>query len=219
MVDLPPEAIQMGFNLTDLMLRNTAEAVMDRVKAAKSNRNAQEQNAALSQIIQELIEDKNDLIALAQAQQEQLTTQNISEDDLAFINNTLIPTVEKLVDATENPHEQGQAQAEQLAAIKLIKSLGTTEMLSVLQLVGFSYRKAIGEPLTELVASLIRGEISYANDATVMKLILERDILRYEVSQDVGAHNRWKTMDESLDVTEPGSGSSGQGGRRKGKRR
>ena len=67
MVDIPPEAVQMGFNIAELMVRNTASSVMDRVRVAKSNRDKSEQVEVLTQIINELIEDNNELKTVAQA--------------------------------------------------------------------------------------------------------------------------------------------------------
>lgn len=41
--------------------------------------------------------------------------------------------------------------------VEILKSLLSKETLRILQLVGFNYRAAIGEPLTELVRNKISG--------------------------------------------------------------
>lgn len=207
MVDVTPEAVQMGFSLTELLVRNTASSVMDRVRVAKASRDKGEQVEVLTEIINELIEDNNELKTLAQVQQEQLVSQNISDDELRFINGTLIPAVEQLLqlgesdaqeageglDSDENMENEDSSASAQMAAIK---TLVAPEMLGVLQLVGFNFRHAIGEPLTEVVRSVIAGMVPKQDvDAMeLQKLLVERDILMYKVSNDGAAYARLKSM-------------------------
>lgn len=207
MVDIPPEAVQMGFNIAELMVRNTASSVMDRVRVAKSNRDKSEQVEVLTQIINELIEDNNELKTVAQAQQEQLVSQNISSDELHFINETLIPAVEQIMQLGESGDQQEQkgidsdggmnnevtTTSEQMEAIK---TLVAPEMLSVLQLVGFNFRQAIGEPLTDVVRSLVQGLVPQqdVDEMQLSKLLIERDILIYKASSDGAAYARLKKM-------------------------
>jgi hypothetical protein len=77
---------------------------------------------------------------------EQLVAQRITTEEITYITDKLIPTVE---------HLAGLADDDNAEAIEAIKKLVSVEMLTVLQLVGFNFKAAIGEPLTQLVEGLI----------------------------------------------------------------
>ena len=80
--------------------------------------------------------------------------------------------------------------------MEAIKTLVAPEMLSVLQLVGFNFRQAIGEPLTDVVRSLVQGLVPQqdVDEMQLSKLLIERDILIYKTSSDGAAYARLKKM-------------------------
>ena len=57
---------------------------------------------------------------------------------------------------SEDPMKQAKAQA-QLDTINGLKELVSKDVLKTMQLLGVNYKAAIGEPLTELCSSKIRG--------------------------------------------------------------
>lgn len=185
--DIPPEVAQMGLNLADLTIRNTANLIGDRVRTAKANRDHASQVTELTEIINDLLADKTDLITLGQLLNQQLASQVIADEDLQFITETLIPTVEKLLEKGDS-----EDRGERVAQLDAIKTLVAPEMLAVLQLVGFNFREAIGVPLTELVASLIRRTVvpPSVDQSTLMELELRRQVLLLEVAKDNAASNR-----------------------------
>ena len=62
---------------------------------------------------------------------------------------------------------------------------------NMLQILGFNFKKAVGEPLTELVASLIRSNIN-TNDRNMELQILsqQRELEYFKICQDEEAYKR-----------------------------
>lgn len=86
---------------------------------------------------------------IANAYEAELVAQRLTKEDIEYISENLIPVLTQL--AASSTVEPAQAPAVQ----GIVQSLVSVETVTVLQLVGFNFRKAIGEPLTELVARFI----------------------------------------------------------------
>lgn len=94
-----------------------------------------------------LLAEKNELYQIAQKFQYEMVAQRISDEDIEFISSNLLPLIAKFSGyaADDEPNDQ----------LDTIRSLLSPETVKILQLVGFNYRQAIGEPLTQVVAQLI----------------------------------------------------------------
>lgn len=187
MSEIPPEIAQITLNLAEVSIRNTASFVQDRIRTAKANRDHANQITELTEIINDLLADKTELITIGQLMHQELASHSIADEDLHFVTDTLIPTIEKLLSEGE---ENGKT--ERTNQIEAIKALVTPEMLSVLQLVGFNFREAIGVPLTELLASTIRRSVTApaVDQSVLVELELRRNVLALEVATDAAASNR-----------------------------
>lgn len=188
-VDIDPEIVKLGVEFAEVAARNTAAIITDKIRAAKTNRDKQQAINELEQIISELISDKQKLIRLAQAYQDELVGRRISAGDIKYINEKLVPIVEQLA---ANSDAEGAAKA--AGAIELIKPLLSVEMMHILQLIGFNFRRAIGEPLTELVASLITSKSPSDNHGELESLQLQREIAIYKLALDGEAYARLKEL-------------------------
>ena len=206
MSEISPEVASLAVGLADLRIRNTANLIGDRVRTAKANRDHASQVTVLTEIINDLLADKTELITIGQLLNQELASQNIADEDLQFITDTLIPTVERLL---ENGDDEGKA--ERVAQVDAIKTLVAPEMLSVLQLVGFNFREAIGAPLTELLASLIRRIVvtPSVDQSVLLELELRRQVLMLEVAKDNAASGRATRLMDAHDLAGP-TASPGQ---------
>jgi len=137
----------LATQLTALAVKNTAGAISTRVAAIRAGRKHEEQFNELIDIINELVADRSELVMVAKGFQQEVAAQTISADDIQYITSTVIPAVETL---TADSQDESTA-----ASVEALKSLVTVESLTVLQLVGFNYRMAIGEPLTDVLRSYI----------------------------------------------------------------
>jgi hypothetical protein len=139
----------LGIQLSDAAVRNTAGAVADKIRAVKARKQDQETIAELEAIVNDLVADKSELVRIANAYEDELVAQRLTSDQIRYISENLVPILEQLAEST-TPQAEGAA-----AALGVLRTLLSEETVTVLQLVGFNFRVAIGEPLTALVSSYI----------------------------------------------------------------
>lgn len=144
---IDPAVADVLTRLAELAARNTVGSVQTRINTAKAAKRHEETVNDLTEIINQLIEDRAEILGIATTLREQLVAQRVTAEEIAFITDTLIPTVERLAELSEN---EGTSEF-----VDALKSLVSVETLTVLQLVGFNFKSAIGEPLTAVVGAQI----------------------------------------------------------------
>lgn len=92
----------------------------------------------------------------------------ISKEEIKYITDKLIPTIESLMQLSGDGSQADDT-------VRAMKTLVSAEMMTVLQLVGFNFKCAIGEPLTNLVATLIEGVGPVCRDTDAKRLSVQRD--------------------------------------------
>lgn len=143
---LDPEITAVLARLSEVVARNTVGAVQTRVTTAKATKQHEHTVNELTEIINQLVEDRVELVGIATTLREQLLAQRITNEEITYITDKLIPTVEDIARLSDDANT---------ASIEAVKKLVSVEMLTVLQLVGFNFKAAIGEPLTQVVEGLI----------------------------------------------------------------
>ncbi|MGP9837892.1 hypothetical protein [Arthrobacter sp. 179] len=142
--------------LGSLVAKGTAARITTRIQTVKANKDRDAQFNELSEIINELLDERSQLVAIAQSFKEELTSQRITEEEISYITEQVIPKAEELF-FTLDEGSEGDDEDETKKMLEAVKTLLSPELLTVLQLVGFNYKAAIGEPLTDVVASSIRS--------------------------------------------------------------
>ena len=163
---IAPEVAQLATQLAEVIARNAGSTVVSKISAIRARKLDQAAMNELIELVNDLIADKNELIGLATAFEQELVAQRISNNDITYITTKLLPVVEQLSGFAGDDHEAREA-------VDAIKSLVTAETLTILQLVGFNFRRALGEPLTTLVERLILSRVpapDQAADLTALQL-------------------------------------------------
>ncbi len=176
---------ELGVRLTESAVRNTAGAISDKISSIKAKRDDKQTIRELEDIVNNLLDDKSELVRIAQAYEQELVSQKISDEDIAYITDTLVPLIEKFIDSIEDEDERAKSQA----YIDTIKNIVSQEMITVLQLVGFNFKQAIGEPLTVLIKRMIESKTP-TNDAEQRRLSTLNSNLSIEISKDKEAYER-----------------------------
>ena len=101
----------------------------------------------LEEIISELLSDKAEIQRIAQSYEQELVSQRITEKDIKYITDNLLPILNKFI-----PNDKKDD-------FEQIKSLLSVETLTIMQLLGFNYKKAIGEPFTNLLKRVIESKM------------------------------------------------------------
>lgn len=182
---MDPQLQHLGVQLADVTVRNTAGAVADRIGAARARRKDQETIAELEQIVNDLIDDKSELVRIAQAFEQELVAQRLSPEDVKYITSNIVPVLKKLA-------ESGASDAAATSSVQemmdLLQPILSVETVTVLQLIGFNFREALGAPLTELVRRLILARVQ--SDSEIQRLSIERELAYAEVVKDPDAYGR-----------------------------
>ncbi|AXH99219.1 hypothetical protein DV702_05385 [Sporosarcina sp. PTS2304] len=190
-MDVSTELIALGAKFTNLVSKNSVPVVMDKIRLAKEAKEDSTTINSLEQIISELISEKNELIQIVQVYEEQLIMQKISDEDIDYITNSLIPIIEQLMEESD---EESAAHAQK--AMALFKPLLSKETFSILQMLGFNFKQAIGEPLTNLLKELIHSKVPLNSMLQYEAEILQQKVYFEELKifNDEQAFERFKTV-------------------------
>ncbi len=189
------QVADLGIRLGDTVLRNTAGAIADRIKTVKAKKDDKATIHELEEIISSLIADKNELVQIAQAYEQELVAQQISQEDIEYITDSFIPVLKDLIKQTSSDQSGGGATNIE-KTIDSLKPLLSVEMLTVLQLVGFNFKKAIGEPLTLWLQKAITSKIpvDLQSDVEYTKLVVTHNTEALKVAQDKDASDRLERL-------------------------
>lgn len=190
---MDPELRSLGVELAASAVRNTASAVAGRIRAVKAKRQDRDTIAELEEIVNDLIADKNELLRIAQAFEQELVAQRISQEDIEYITGNMVPIIRELAEAGSSDPGQEDAMRQM---IELLTPIVSVETVTVLQLIGFNYKEALGQPLTELVASLIgaNARVTTEGQEQLQRLVLQREIAMLELAGDAEAFARWQSL-------------------------
>lgn len=142
--------IEMGKSLTTLALKGTGSAINAKVKAIKEEKNVEKVRATYDEIINELISEREEAVRIAQVYKSELDRIEISDENIIHLNNTVGRVLEILKVMTPNTP---------LETFEQMKVLISVDTLKAMQLLGFNYKAAIGEPLTQLCSDAILSKI------------------------------------------------------------
>lgn len=171
-MELTPEMITLGTELATIAGTKSVEAIFDKIRALKKKGNKDEIISNLEEIINDLISDKNRLIRISQAYEENLITQKITQDEIDYISNSIIPLLEEFLKQS-NQDDFGKIQD----GINVIKPILSKEIFNIMQILGFNFKEAIGEPLTELLATFIRSKIDTTGKSLNFKCLCNSEKL------------------------------------------
>ena len=180
-------------NLVEVAARNTVSRIDSSVKKAKAGHDKDKIIRELEDLINSLTADKIELERLAKVLENELIAQRLSEENIVFIVDSIIPKIEELT--KRDPKQQTYLNA--------IKSLLSKDTLQVMQLIGFNYKSAIGEPLTQLCANAIKSITDKTDDKDMAKLRTENEIALVQLSQDEAAYNRFAKLIGRDNLVEP----------------
>ena len=186
LMDMEPEVAKLSAQFGAAILKNTASVVNDKIKASKAKRNDKETISELTELITELLNEKQELQLIAQAFENQLVAQRLSDEDMQFIGNEIVPVLSILGESTMKTEEFEKVMS-------VIEPLLSPKTLRIMQIMGFNFKKAIGEPLTELSNDKIKN-LSESENIDFKMAMAQRDVEYFKVLQDPDAFARMVEM-------------------------
>lgn len=184
----------LGVRLSDTVARNTFSAIGGKIKAIKTKSDDRTKIQELEGIIYDLIDDKQELEQIAKAYKEKFIAQQISQENIEYITKNIIPALKRLIEASGDGN--GVAAANMEKTLDILKSILSVETLTVLQLLGFNFKEAIGEPLTLLLQKFItsKAPLDLQSNAEHNKLMMAFNVELVKVAQDKDATERWERL-------------------------
>lgn len=152
--------VNLGASLTTLALKSTATIVHGKIESLKKENNIDTVRTVYDDVINQLLSERDDAVRIAQAYKQELEKVVISDEDIEYLQQTISKVFDlvkslQLVNLLDNdPQKQAAAKAS-IDAVESIKNLVSKDVLKTMQLLGFNYKAAIGEPLTQICAKAI----------------------------------------------------------------
>lgn len=138
--------VEMGISLTELAVKGTTSAVSKKIRAAKEIKETEKLRTTYDEIINEILLEREEAVRIAQVYKSELERIVISDDDIQHLHSTISKVLDIVkILSPETPVESFEA----------LKELISVDTLKTMQLLGFNYKSAIGEPLTQICANAI----------------------------------------------------------------
>ena len=152
--------VDMGVSLAELAVKGTVSTVSKKIRAAKEIKEVEKLRSTYDEIINEILLEREEAVRIAQAYKSELERIVISDEDIEHLYNTVARLLEiiktfQLVEAMAKGDDEVEKVKKQVESYEQIKELISVDTLKTMQLLGFNYKAAIGEPLTQICANAI----------------------------------------------------------------
>lgn len=165
--------VNLGSSLATLALKGTATIVHGKIESLKNEKNIDTVRSTYDEVINQLLSERDDAVRIAQAYKQELERVAISDEDIEYLQQTISKVLDiakslQVVNMLDDdPQKQAAAKAT-IGAVENLKGLISKDVLKTMQLLGFNFKAAIGEPLTHLCADAI-SSLGMKKGANVQK--------------------------------------------------
>ena len=135
-----------------LTFKGTTTLVSSKIQSLKEERNADKLRNTYDEIVNELLSEREQAIRIAQTYKEEYEKVHIDDKDIEYLHNTLERVISLL--SSFISVEDGKEDS-----MKQLVALLNKDTLKTMQLLGFNYKEAIEEPLTEVCLNAIRNKL------------------------------------------------------------
>lgn len=159
---------EMGISLSTLVVKGSINTVNNKIKAIKEEKSLEKVRNTYDEIINELISEREEAVRIAQAYKSELERVVISDKDIEHLHNTVSRILEiikafQMISASQKGQGEVDKINNQVQGYEQLKELISVDTLKTMQLLGFNYKAAIGEPLTEICAAAINSLVKDKN--------------------------------------------------------
>ena len=181
------ELLGLGVSLTELAVKGTATAISSKIKAIKDEKNIDNVRTTYDEIINELLSEREEAVRIAQAYKSELEKVVISDEDIQHLHNTVTRILELIKKSQGNTEVNNQIQA-----YEQIKELISVDTLKTMQLLGFNYKAAIGEPLTLMLRNFILSKVANLDELSFFQKIVTPEMV--EILKNETAYNNFRQI-------------------------
>ena len=142
--------VEASTQLAVLATKGTATTVSNKFQSIRQKKQIEDICNSYEELINEVVAERAQAIAVAQAYESELRRYEISDEDI----NHLRATVSDALDVLKE-----MSPGTDITVYEQLKSLITVNTLKAMQLLGFDYKAAIGDPLTKACAAAIEKKL------------------------------------------------------------
>lgn len=190
------ELLGLGTSLTELAVKGTVTAVSNKIKAIKEEKNVEKIRNTYDAIINELLNEREEAVRIAQAYKSELEKVVISDEDIQHLHNTVSRILEiiKGIQIASAEQQGGDVNAvrTQVESYEQIKELISVDTLKTMQLIGFNYKSAIGEPLTLMLKNFILSKVTEPDSLKAFEKIVTPEMV--EILKDNTAYENFRQI-------------------------
>ena len=192
------ELLSLGATLSELAVKGTATAIATKIKAIKNERDNEKIRNSYDEIINELLSDRAEAIRIAQAYKSELERVSISDEDIEHLNHTVERLLELFGDIKASTSEmEGKDTAskefeDKIKTFEQIKELISSDTLKTMQLLGFNYKAAIGEPLTLMLRNYILAKVPEPDQIKYFERLITPQMV--EILKNKVAYENFKSL-------------------------
>lgn len=150
------QTMKLAFQFTQILGKNSYEWARTKVAQAKEIKKEEERQIVYEEIINSLLQDKMELEMVAREYKDLYEKVTISDEDIEHLQKTIQHLVGILGSISPEVSENE-------GNIELLVNLINKDTLKTMQLLGFNYKEAIGQPLTEASANAIQRHLGGNN--------------------------------------------------------
>ena len=192
------EFLRLGTALAELAVKGTATAVSNKVRAIKEEKNIERIRNTYDEIISELLSEREEAVRIAQAFKAELEKVVISDEDIQHLHNTvsrILEIIKKMQISSAEPagEEAVEAVKAQVESYEQIKELISVDTLKAMQLIGFNYKSAIGEPLTLMLKNFILSKVTEPDSLKTFEKVVTPEMVEI-LKDDTAYENFLKIM-------------------------
>lgn len=147
------ETVELAARYASYIGKASYEWVAQRIDSAKKTQDAQEQLKVYDEVVNKLLNEKAEIERIAGEYKSKYEQVTISDEDIDHLQKTIA----KLTLLFKNYGEPDERLDQN--TIDLFLGLINKDTLKTMQLLGFNYKSAIGEPLTEVCADFIHKQL------------------------------------------------------------
>ncbi|WP_205134124.1 hypothetical protein [Anaerotignum lactatifermentans] len=189
------ELLSLGSTLADLAVKGTATAVSSKIRAIKEEKNVEKIRNTYDEIINELLNEREEAVRIAQVYKSELEKVNISDEDIQHLHSTVSRIIEiikksQIAAAEQISEEAVQNVKNQVESYEQIKELISVDTLKTMQLIGFNYKAAIGEPLTLMLKNFILSKVKEPDSLKAFERLITPEMV--EILKDDTAYENFK---------------------------
>ena len=191
------ELVALGANLAQMAVKGTATAVSAKIRAIKDEKNAQKIRNTYDEIVNELLSEREEAVRIAQAYKSELEKVVISDEDIQHLHNTVANILKIMTDiqiaGAERAGEAAvEAVKEQTKVYEQFMELISVDTLKTMQLIGFNYKTAIGEPLTLMLKNFLLSKVEEPDSVSMFEKVLTPELV--EILKDDTAYENFREI-------------------------